>query len=167
MTYKSKTHIETNKELADLVSILEISDVESSCAICTVMKSKLEMKPSDLFTGDGHSTCKKCVISIAKRKHAFLYMIDYLTRYNKTFFTVAEVKKYLERESAHARTVIYSIAIIVRDLLTAGYVKIYNHRPNGDLYMLTGKKMTKTVASSVKPFVLMKGFGFKDGAKVL
>ena len=151
-------------EIQGFISVVEDSDVKSNCSICNRgTKVNTAGNAASLFNSDGRVECKRCVVSIANRKYAYLYTTEYLLRYNKRYFTVENVRQYVNEEFEFADQIANTIAIIVRDLVTNGAVGIYSRQRNGHRYAVLNSSLLKE--REIAEFAAVKGFGFKDGVK--
>jgi hypothetical protein len=152
-------------EIEGFISVLGDSDVKSNCSICNRgTKVNSAKNAVDLFKVDNRVECKRCIISIASRKYAHEYTVEYLLRYNKRYFTVENVRQYVNEEFEHADQITNTIAIIVRDLASFGAVGIYSRQRNGHRYVVLNSSLLKE--RELAEYATVKGFGFKDGVKI-
>jgi len=153
-----------NRNKVDFISVLSDPEIKSNCVICDRASKVNTVKNAvSVVCGENRAQCKKCLMSIAKRKFAMFYVTEYIERFNKKFFTVENVHKYIEDRFVHAELIAHNIANVVRDLVTTGVIGIYNKQYNGHRYVVKNVSMLKE--PEIMAFVTLKGYGFKDGVK--
>ncbi len=151
-------------DIDEFFSVLSDPEIRSNCSICKrATKVNTNKMALGVLKGENRFTCKKCLNSIANRKYAFLYTADYLLRFNKKYFTVENIRRYVHEEFEHADRVVNNIPSIVRDLVTLGVVDIYNKQYNGHRYIV--RNIARLQDNDVAAYAVIKGFGFKDGVK--
>jgi len=151
-------------EIEDFLSVLSEPEIKSNCTICQRLAKVNNMKTAlEVFKMEDHVRCKKCLFSISKRKYALLYTIEFLVKYNKKYFTVENIRRYVIDEFEHGDEIVNTLAIIMRDLISLGVIGIYNKQYNGHRYVVLN--MERIHDHDVSSYALLRGFGFKDGIK--
>jgi len=156
------------RKTSDYVSMLDHDTVKNTCRVCPRTR-KLEFeKNSDLgkiYSTSEKKMCNRCLVSLARRKLAYSYIMDYFNVTGKKYFTISNIKIYLEDSyDEDVKFVSQALPIIIRELIACGYIEIFLDRNNGRRYKLVDLEI-ESKAESNKSEILMKGFGFANGVK--
>jgi len=144
-----------------LLDYIKKEDIEHNCSVCP-KRRKVEFKDTMYNTLDNaKSVCKFCIMSVVKRKLCFKYVEEFFNKFNKTYFTVLNIKKYILSSFIHGEVIITSLKIVIRDLYNSGIMEIYNKGSNNIKYILKDKKsLGENYLEAIT-----RGFGFEKGIK--
>jgi hypothetical protein len=111
----------------------------------------------DLITS---KTCLNCVVSLGKRKMAYLYTMQFLDENDIKFFKTMNVRKFISEVCPFDEEINPHVIKVIVDLLTSDLIEVYR-KGNRRTYKVKELKDEKQVLN----FCLLRGFGLENGIK--
>lgn len=151
-----------------IAEILSDDDVKQNCAICTKIKDAInsinfELEHNNIIELIEKKTCLECIVSLAKRKYAYLYTMQYLDEYDVAFFKTNQVRSFIEMRCPFHNLINPHVIKVVMDLLVSELIEVYNNKGRRTYKVIESKDCKD--CDEIRNFCLLRGFGQENGIK--